>query len=250
MRRMGLAILLAVLQSAPALAGDLPPETPALFSSVRPGDGFPGQWRLRRLPNSTNAVNRFALAKDEHGITVLKVESRAATGALAHPLSTDLSRTPWLLWRWKADRVLAAADLTSKDGDDYAAMLFVMFAPPADSLGSLEALRLDLARIVYGSDLPARVLCYVWDNSHPVGTEGWNAYTDRVRMIVVTTGAKAAGKWHGIARNIAADYRQAFGVDPPPVAGIALGADTDETREAVIAEFGDVRFAAAPPPSR
>ncbi len=250
MRGLGLAILLAVLQAAPSLAGDVPPETPALFSSAKPGDGFPGQWRLRQLPNSGYAVNRFSLVKDEQGTTVLKVESRAATGALTQPLSTDLSRTPWLLWRWKADRVVAAADLASKDGDDYAATLFVLFAPPADSLGSLEALRLDLARMVYGSDLPARALCYVWDNRHPVGTQAWNAYTERVRMIVVTTGAKAAGTWHAVARNIAADYRQAFGADPPPVAGIAVGADTDETRQAVTAEFGDVRFAAAPPPGR
>jgi hypothetical protein len=45
---------------------------------------------------------------------------------------------------------------------------------------------------------------------------------------------------------VAADFRAAFGADValPPVSGIALGNDTDQTGEAVTAWFGDARFEA------
>jgi hypothetical protein len=82
---------------------------------------------------------------------------------------------------------------------------------------------------------PAAALCYVWDNRHLVGVSAWNAYTDRVRMIVVESGPQHAGTWRSEQRGVAADFRAAFGEEAPPVIGIALAADTDNTGESVTA---------------
>jgi hypothetical protein len=61
-------------------------------------------------------------------------------------------------------------------------------------------------------------------------------------MIVVESGAARAGQWVTIERDIAADFRAAFGEAAPPVTGIAISADTDNTGESVTAWFGDLQF--------
>jgi hypothetical protein len=58
---------------------------------------------------------------------------------------------------------------------------------------------------------------------------------------VLESGAEHAGQWRDERRDVAADYRAAFGAQGklPPVSGVAAGNDTDQTRERVDAWFGD-----------
>jgi hypothetical protein len=104
--------------------------------------------------------------------------------------------------------------------------------------------KLALARLLYGEALPAAALCYVWDNRHPAGTSAWSAYTDRVRVVVLESGAARVGEWVEERRDVAADYRAAFGANAPlhEVSGVAAGNDTDQTGESASAWFGDFRF--------
>ena len=53
-------------------------------------------------------------------------------------------------------------------------------------------------------------------------------------MIVVDSGDARAGTWQLHERDIVADYRAAFGEEPPPIVGIALMTDTDNTGESAI----------------
>ena len=110
-------------------------------------------------------------------------------------------------------------------------------------LPASERAKIALARSVAGDVVPAAALCYVWDGTLPAGTTLWNAYTDRVRMIVVESGAARRGEWVNEERDVAADFRAAFGEEPPPISGVAIAADTDQTGETVRAWFGDIRFA-------
>jgi hypothetical protein len=41
---------------------------------------------------------------------------------------------------------------------------------------------------------------------------------------------------------VAADFRAAFGVDPPAITGVAVGNDTDNTGERMTTWFGDIGF--------
>jgi hypothetical protein len=78
-----------------------------------------------------------------------------------------------------------------------------------------------------------------------VGASAWNAYTDRVRVVVAQSGADALGRWVEIERNVAEDYLAAFGESPPPVIGIAIATDTDNTGERAVAYYGDAEFLSA-----
>jgi hypothetical protein len=181
---------------------------------------------------------------DDGGTSVLRVVADDAAGSLAFRLSASVQRTPILSWRWKVERVLDRADMSRKEGDDYAARVYVTFDVPESALTLGQRARMGIARLLYGADIPAAALCYVWDNRHPVGTTRWNAYTSQVRMVVLRSGAGEAGSWLGEARDLAADYRAAFGHEAPPISGVAVSADTDQTHERVTAWFGDLRLEA------
>jgi len=216
------------------------------FSSARPGSPLPPGWSERHVQRA--APVRFALV-DDGGSTVLEAASAHAAGAVVHPVPMDTSATPWLAWRWKIDRVVSKARMESRDGDDFAARIYVFFDVPLDSLPFGTRWKIRLARLVYGESLPTAALCYVWDNSHPPGTTAWNPYTNRVRMIVLESGEANAGRWVDERRDVAADFRAAFGSQwtgaVPRVTGVGAGNDTDQTGERVVARFGDLRFEAA-----
>ncbi len=216
------------------------PSEPSAFSTSRPGPSMPAGWVLKTLPKVPRATH-FDLVRDENS-TVLRAVSDAAAATLTQKLHVDPAKTPLLTWRWKVSKALETADLGSKKGDDYAARVYVLFDYPVEKLTIADRIPMSLARIIYGQELPAAALCYVWDNRHLVGTTAWSAYTDRVRMIVVESGNEYAGQWRQEKRDLAADFRAAFGEAPPPVSGIALAADTDNTGERVTAWFGDLAF--------
>jgi hypothetical protein len=83
---------------------------------------------------------------------------------------------------------------------------------------------------------------YVWDVAGSAGQTFWNPYTKRVRTIVVEGGRGRVGQWLAYERDVVADYRAAFGEDPPPVSGVAIMTDADNTGDRASAWFGDVNL--------
>jgi len=133
--------------------------------------------------------------------------------------------------------------MARKEGDDYAARVYVTFDLPLEALPLAARTRLRLGRLIFGSELPAAALCYVWDNRHAPGTTAWNAYSSEVRMVVLRSGEALAGRWVEEARDLESDFRAAFGpaAGPTPrITGVAVSADTDQTGETVTAWFADL----------
>ena len=81
---------------------------------------------------------------------------------------------------------------------------------------------------------------YVWDVAGAAGRSFPNPFTSRVRTIVVEGGSARLGRWLDYRRDILADYRTAFGEDPPPISGIAIMTDADNTGDRASAWYGDV----------
>ena len=234
----GCAACLIGVAAASVPASDIAP-----FSGAGPGTDLPAGWRpltIAKIPPP-----ELRLVQDE-GATVLRSRAAAAAGTVAHALDASPAERPILAWRWKVDRVVAAANLAEKSGDDFAARVYVFFDLPVASLPFAARAQAYLARTLWGEKLPTAVVCYVWDNRHPAGTSAWNPYTDRVRTVVLRSGAP--GAWAGETRDLEADFRAAFGSQwngpVPRVTGIAIGNDTDQTGETATAWFGDFRLEA------
>ena len=140
-------------------------------------------------------------------------------------------------------QALPDADLRHRETDDTALKVCLLFNAPAENLSALEQGLLGVARALSGERLPAATLCYVWDHTLPAGTVLDNAYTARIRMIVVDSGDKQLGHWVSHQRDVAADFRRAFGREfpvLPPLEGVAVGADADNTGGHSVGFVGDV----------
>lgn len=61
-------------------------------------------------------------------------------------------------------------------------------------------------------------------------------------MIVVESGTTKLNTWVTEERNVYEDYKRAFGEEPPPISGVAIMTDTDNTGESAEAYYGDILF--------
>jgi hypothetical protein len=227
------------LAQAASQAPAQPLTQPPRFASMPPGAAVDGWRPLRPAPNAPDTVYSVV---DENGVRVLKALADRSMSGLVHETRVDLRRTPILQWRWKVASVVADADLTRRSGDDYAARVYVLFDYPANRLSLATRAKLTLVETLYGQKIPTAAINYVWDNRAPVGSIHPNAYTDRARMIVLRSGPDQAERWVDERRDVAADFRAAFGEDPPDVIGIAVATDTDNTGARAVAWFGDLEW--------
>jgi hypothetical protein len=249
---------LALWLAAPAAHADELTVTP--FSSAR-GAQAPQPWRFTSLPNKT--PTRFEVVQ-EGAQKVLKVAADQSYGNLVHATRVPLNASTTLAWRWRVDTFVEDANLRTRAGDDGAAKLCVFFDFPAERLSFGERTRLALARRTTGEEVPSEALCYVWDKKEAKGTALVNAFTQRMRMVVLESGPAAdRSAFVSERRSLLADYKRAFGDEAgaalPDVVAVAVSADADNTQGHGLAYFTDIdlrSFATTrsagfgPPPAR
>ncbi len=164
---------------------------------------------------------RYEVIPDGPG-RVLRAESEGTASALVFRKSYRLEDFPFLSWRWKVDQVLDRGDARTREGDDYAARLYVVFPhwfPPK-----------------------TRSINYIWANRLPRGSFLPNPYFGNAVMLAVESGGERVGLWRQERRNVLEDYRAIFGEAPPQVGAIAIMTDTDNTGESARAFYDDIRI--------
>lgn len=231
---------MAVLGVIPCARAD--EAVPAPFSAVGPGPP-PPPWRFAGLPRQRAPATRFDVETLD-GQHVLAVRTEGSYGSLVHPLGAAPAGT--LTWRWRVDRLAEKADITTRAGDDGAVKVCALFDLPLAKVPFFERQLLKLARRASGEALPTATLCYLWDNRLPPGTVLANAYTRRVRFIVLESGASRLGQWVRERRALAADFRRAFGEESetvPALTALLVGADGDNTGASALAYVGDITLA-------
>ena len=209
-----------------------PGGVPPLLVGDRVGPG----WEFSGLPDQKLPRTRYESVLLE-GQRVLRVEAQGGYGHLVHDLPPSAApASGQLVWRWRLDRANARADLRQKSGDDVALKVCASFDLPLGQVPFVERQVLRLARSRTGQALPAATVCYVWDPSLPAGTVLDNAYSRRLRMVVVRGQGDALGAWADERRDVAADLRRLFGDELggtgatlPPLTAIAVSADADNT---------------------
>ncbi len=178
---------------------------------------------------------------------VLRVQTDGSYGNLVHTLPGVKAADKTLLrWRWRLDQPLIHADLRQRRGDDSPLKVCLLFDLPTASLSIIDRSVLALARSVSGEKLPSATLCYVWDHLIPAGTLLNNAYTSRVRMLVLDSGDKRLGQWVSHQRDVAADFKLAFGRESdslPRLDGVLVGGDSDNLGGQSLGYVGDITLA-------
>ncbi len=213
------------------------------------GEVLPAPWKVRPFPGSAKPISQFEVTYLD-GQRVLRVVADKSYGTLQHELPRlAVGQGSKLSWRWRLDQPLRDTDLRNKKGDDSPLKVCALFDMPTKNLGLFERSFLHAARSMSGQYIPAATLCYVWDHKLPVNTELPNAFTRRVRYVVLTSGDSQLKTWLPQERDLANDFRRAFGEETdtiPPLIGLAIGADADNTGGTSLGYVGDVTLTLTP----
>jgi hypothetical protein len=189
-------------------------------------------WKVVGLPQQTKPFTRFSVVEID-GKRAVKIEADESYGNLVHPVKS-MAPPAHLSWQWRVEKPLEQANLREKSGDDTAVKVCVFFDLPMDNVPFADRQLLRLARSKTSDPVPTATICYVWDQKLPAGTAIDNAFTRRQRYIVVESGNDRLDRWVAEKRDLAADFTKLFSDESPgvvpPIVGVAVGADSDNTK--------------------
>jgi Protein of unknown function (DUF3047) len=210
------------------------------FSAQTARNGMPHGWNFYRIaPYKKNTVYRL---ENYQGRTVLSANSKTSASGLAVKLRPRQANNLWLQWEWKALSAIPEADNAERYHDDAPLRILVAFDGNKSKLSLKEKMNFEMASLISGQEMPYATLMYIWSGKSPVDTIINNAHSSRVKMIVVDSGWDNLGAWHKHQRDLAADYKRAYGEAPGEVIGIALLTDTDNTKSETRAIYGDIEL--------
>lgn len=244
----GRALLLASAVALVACAATPPDEDPSTVerwlsasswvrdSDLRPLGGTPG-WRHQRF--GQHRPTRYS-ATEQAGRPALQAASLAGNSTMRLPLTEPVDPALRLRFSWWVPRLNERADLRDADIDDAVVRVILTFEGDRAAFRPRDHFLSEIVQLVTGEPLPYATLMYVWDHRYPVGSVIANPHTERIRMLVVQSGPQGLGTWNEHERDIAADYRLAFGEAPGLLTGLGLMTDSNNTGESVQAWFGPV----------
>ncbi|MBX7151660.1 DUF3047 domain-containing protein [bacterium] len=137
---------------------------------------------------------------------------------LGNRTDIDLMQTPVLSWRWRAWQLPSGAYEYDDDKNDVALSVYVVYKFSG----------------IFKSPVSIR---YTWSTSLP---KGKIVNKNNQKIMVLESGMERSGQWLTIERNIAEDYENLFGENPPkcPVAILILS-DADNTKTWARGDYDD-----------
>ncbi|WP_167772945.1 DUF3047 domain-containing protein [Ramlibacter humi] len=229
----------AAPQSSPAARGGIAP-----FSTAEELGELPPGWEpyvLRRdLPRTDYRVSALDGRRVLHAASGTGGTSGLRCGCVGDPVAT-----PKLRWSWQVAGVPDGLCVGERDTDDSPARVALGFDGDHTTLNNRDRAFYELVELFTGHRLPYATLMYVWDARLPVGTVVSNARTQRIRYLVVESGAARAGQWLSYERDAAKDYQQVFGEEPGPLLNAGVLTDSDDLHIELQAWYGDITLSAA-----
>ena len=185
-------------------------------------------WKVKHFQGRTH-YSRGRL----EDMRVLKATSNNSATIITKPIRIDLEETPYLNWSWRVENQLSGLNETTKDGDDYAARIYLAIG--SNWLSST-----------------TKAINYVWSSNQPRFSRWSNAFAgERVQMIAIRGTTDSISTWQNEKRNVYQDFINTFGDKGSEQAnreayrylnGIAIMTDTDNSGQVVTTYYGDIFF--------
>jgi len=209
-------------------------------STVNKKGALPAKWRPLVFPRiARHTIYKITgKGKDRY----LQALSKASASGLSRSIDIEGADYPILSWRWKIAGIIKKGDARLKSGDDYAARIYVTFAFEPSRATIYEKGRNIIGERLFGVRPPGSAINYIWANKLKKDEFIVNSYSNRDMMIAVESGNGASGSWVREERNIYEDYIKAFGHKPPPITGIAVMTDSDNTGSSAEAYYENIVF--------
>lgn len=199
-------------------------------------------WQHYPLPGKR--PSQYTYARHE-GRDAVAVRSESSASMLRRQVRVEPSQLDIVRFSWKVPELMHQADLANRDAADSPVRIVLAFEGDRSRFSARNAMLSELARSLTGEELPYATLMYVWCNQRAPGTVITSPRTDRIRKLVVESGAQRLNRWVDYERNIRADYERAFGEPPGALVGIGIMTDSDNTGAATRAWYGPLTLGAA-----
>jgi hypothetical protein len=196
-------------------------------------------WQTFELPGKQKT--RY-VAQQADGRWIVHAQAQASASMYRRTLRIEPEQLGTVAFSWKVGALNAEADVRHSDTEDAVVRVVLAFDGDHDRLSPRNRMMFDLMHGLTGESPPYATLMYVWDPRAELDAVVVNPRTDRIRKIVLESGAGHLGQWREYRRDIRADFRRAFGEDPGPLIGVALMTDADNTRNRAEAWYGEIRF--------
>jgi hypothetical protein len=208
---------------------------PTQGNAVPAGDG----WQPVLLPGK-RPTHYVWSSKD--GVRSIAALADRSASIWERPLLRQPNEIGAIEFSWWIDGILSEANVAEAGLTDAPARVMFAFDGDASKLPMRTRMQFELAQTLTGRAPPYATLAYVWDAKAPVGTVIVHPRNDRVRKIVVESGAKHTRQWRKYRRNLKDDFKLAFGEVPGRLTSVALMTDSDNVGGLTQAWYGDIAF--------
>ena len=166
----------------------------------------------------------YTVGSNENGNYLKAVADNAASG-LGKKVKIDLNKTPFINITWKIEKDLQGINENSKKGHDFAARVFAVKKTGATPLSN-------------------RAINYVFSSNSAVGQSWPSPYTKKSIDNVLATTKENLNEWVTVKANVKEDFKKFHDLDVNELDGLAIMADTDNSKMKSISYFQDIYFSA------
>ncbi len=166
----------------------------------------------------------YSVGSNENGNFLKAVADNAASG-LGKEVKIDLNETPFINITWKIEKDLQGINENSKKGHDFAARVFAVKKTGATPLSN-------------------RAINYVFSSNSAVGQSWPSPYTKKSIDNVLATTKDNLNVWVTVKANVKEDFKKFHDLDVNELDGLAIMADTDNSKMKSISYFQNIYFSA------
>ena len=231
----GLSLFVAACAGLPANPAADAASGASTSQADYPATAWSDGWKHHTLPGKESTEYSVARVDGREAMAARAVSSASLMRQRVNIPAADLDSVKF---SWKVPALIAQADLAARDNADSTVRIVLAFEGDRSKFSMKNSMLSELSLAITGEPLPYATLMYVWCNSREAGSVITSSRTDRIRKIVVESGAKNLNSWIDYERNIRADYEKAFGEPPGALVGIGIMTDSDNTRSTTQAWYG------------
>ena len=166
----------------------------------------------------------FSVGSNENGNFLKAVSSNGGSG-IGKEIEIDLEKTPFLNITWKVEKDLSGIDERSKKGHDFAARMFVVKKTGATPLSN-------------------RAINFVFSSNEDVNKFWPSPYFSKSIDYVLSSTKEHLNEWVSAKANVKELFKQLHDLDLKNLDGVALMADTDNSKLNSVAYYQNIFFSA------
>ena len=175
-----------------------------------------------RKVRGADAKTAYSIGNNEKGNYLKAVAENAASG-VGKEIKINLDKTPFINITWKIEKDLKGIKENTKKGHDFAARVFVIKKTGATPLSN-------------------RAINYVFSSNSNAGETWPSPYTKKSIDRVLASTKSNLNEWVTVKANVKEDFKKFHDLEVKELSGIAIMADTDNSKLTAVSYYQNIFF--------